>query len=585
MLRNQDRNRPARSELAQALAACRGAFYGTAVISGMSNVLMLTGAMFMLEIYDRVLPSRSMPTLVGLLILVAALFAALGVLDAIRGRILVRIGGALDETLSGRVYDTLVRLPLRTGARNDGTQPLRDLDSIRSYLSGLGPVALFDLPWIPLYLAICFAFHPLIGLAALGGAIVLIVLTLLTEMLMRAPTKAATEAAVIRNGLAEASRRNAEALIAMGMASRIAEQWNEANRQYMHSQREASDLGGGLGAISKVLRMMLQSGVLAVGAYLVIHQEASAGIIIAGSILSARALAPVDLAIANWKGFVAARQSWQRLNKLLTALPAQPAPMKLQTPIHRLTVEGVSASPPGVQKIVVQDISFELDAGQGLGVIGPSGSGKSSLVRLLVGVWRPVRGTVRLDGAALDQWAPDALGRHVGYLPQDVELMAGTVAQNISRFERDADTEAVIAAAKAVGVHDLIVHLPAGYDTPIGEQGSALSAGQAQRIALARAVYRDPFLVVLDEPNSNLDSEGEEALTRAILGIRERMGIVIVVAHRPSAIAGVDRLLMMSQGKAQAIGPKDEVLSRVLQRPLSMPRPLKVVPDAGSAGA
>ena len=585
MLRNQDRNRPARSELAQALAACRGAFYGTAVISGMSNVLMLTGAMFMLEIYDRVLPSRSMPTLVGLLILVAALFAALGVLDAIRGRILVRIGGALDETLSGRVYDTLVRLPLRTGARNDGTQPLRDLDSIRSYLSGLGPVALFDLPWIPLYLAICFAFHPLIGLAALGGAIVLIVLTLLTEMLMRAPTKAATEAAVVRNGLAESSRRNAEALIAMGMASRIAEQWNEANRRYMHSQREASDLGGGLGAISKVLRMMLQSGVLAVGAYLVIHQEASAGIIIAGSILSARALAPVDLAIANWKGFVAARQSWQRLNKLLTALPAQPAPMKLQTPIHRLTVEGVSASPPGVQKIVVQDIGFELDAGQGLGVIGPSGSGKSSLVRLLVGVWRPVRGTVRLDGAALDQWAPDALGRHVGYLPQDVELMAGTVAQNISRFERDADTEAVIAAAKAVGVHDLIVHLPAGYDTPIGEQGSALSAGQAQRIALARAVYRDPFLVVLDEPNSNLDSEGEEALTRAILGVRERMGIVIVVAHRPSAIAGVDRLLMMSQGKAQAIGPKDEVLSRVLQRPLSMPRPLKVVPDAGSAGA
>ena len=350
MLRNQDRNRPARSELAQALAACRGAFYGTAVISGMSNVLMLTGAMFMLEIYDRVLPSRSMPTLVGLLILVAALFAALGVLDAIRGRILVRIGGALDETLSGRVYDTLVRLPLRTGARNDGTQPLRDLDSIRSYLSGLGPVALFDLPWIPLYLAICFAFHPLIGLAALGGAIVLIVLTLLTEMLMRAPTKAATDAAVVRNGLAEASRRNAEALIAMGMASRIAEHWNEANRQYMHSQREASDLGGGLGAISKVLRMMLQSGVLAVGAYLVIHQEASAGIIIAGSILSARALAPVDLAIANWKGFVAARQSWQRLNKLLTALPAQPAPMKLQTPIHRLTVEGVSASPPGVPK-------------------------------------------------------------------------------------------------------------------------------------------------------------------------------------------------------------------------------------------
>ena len=581
-----ERNRsPVRSELAEALAACRGAFYGTALISGMSNILMLTGAMFMLEIYDRVLPSRSMPTLVGLLVLAAALFTALGILDAIRGRILVRIGGALDETLSGRVYDTLMRLPLRVGARSDGTQPLRDLDAVRSYLSGLGPVALFDLPWIPLYLAICFAFHPLIGFAALAGAIILIVLTLLTEILMRAPARAATEAAVARNGLAEASRRNAEALVAMGMAGHIAARWSEANRQYMRSQQEASDLGGGLGAISKVLRMMLQSGVLAVGAYLVIHQEASAGIIIAASILSARALAPVDLAIANWKGFVAARQSWQRLNRLLTMSPARLAPMQLQTPVHRLTVEAVSASPPGVPKIVVQDITFELEAGQGLGIIGPSGSGKSSLVRLLVGVWQPMRGNVRLDGAALDQWASDALGRHIGYLPQDVELLAGTVAENIARFEPDPDNEAVIAAAKAVGVHDLIVRLPGGYDTPIGEQGSALSAGQAQRVALARAVYRDPFLVVLDEPNSNLDSEGEEALTRAILGVRERMGIVIVVAHRPSAIAGVDRLLMMNQGKAQAIGPKDEVLSKVLQRPLAIPRPLKIVPESGSAGA
>jgi PrtD family type I secretion system ABC transporter len=581
-----DRNRsPVRSELAEALAACRGAFYGTALISGMSNILMLTGAMFMLEIYDRVLPSRSMPTLVGLLVLAATLFAALGILDAIRGRILVRIGGALDETLSGRVYDTLMRLPLRVGARSDGTQPLRDLDAVRSYLSGLGPVALFDLPWIPLYLAICFAFHPLIGFAALAGAIILIVLTLLTEILMRAPAKSATEAAVARNGLAEASRRNAEALVAMGMAGHIAARWSEANRQYMRSQQEASDLGGGLGAISKVLRMMLQSGVLAVGAYLVIHQEASAGIIIAGSILSARALAPVDLAIANWKGFVAARQSWQRLNRLLTMSPARSTPMQLQTPVQRLTVEAVSTSPPGVPKIVVQDITFELEAGQGLGIIGPSGSGKSSLVRLLVGVWQPVRGNVRLDGAALDQWASDALGRHIGYLPQDVELLAGTVAENIARFEPNPDNEAVIAAAKAVGVHDLIVRLPGGYDTPIGEQGSALSAGQAQRVALARAVYRDPFLVVLDEPNSNLDSEGEEALTRAILGVRERMGIVIVVAHRPSAIAGVDRLLMMNQGKAQAIGPKDEVLSKVLQRPLAIPRPLKIVPESGSAGA
>jgi len=577
---------PPRSELAAALASCRGAFIGTALISGMSNILTLAGAMFMLEIYDRVLPSRSLPTLVGLVVLVAGLFTALGILDAIRGRILARIGGALDETLSGRVYDTLVRLPLLTGNRGDGLQPLRDLDAIRSYLSSLGPVALFDLPWIPLYLAICFAFHPLIGFTALGGAIILIGLTVLTEMLLRAPTKTATEAAVSRNGLAETSRRNAEALTAMGMVGRIAERWSEANRQYMSSQRRASDVGGGLGAIAKVLRMMLQSGVLAVGAYLVIHGEATAGIIIAGSILSARALAPVDLAIAHWKGFVAARQSWHRLTRLLSALPAPVARMQLEAPAHSLSVENVSVVPPGAQRAVVQDVGFKLEAGQGLGIIGPSGSGKSSLVRLLVGVWHPARGGVRLDGATLDQWSPDALGRHVGYLPQDVELLSGTVAQNIARFEAKPDSKAVIAAAKEVGVHDLIVTLPQGYDTPVGEQGTALSAGQAQRVALARAVYRNPFLVVLDEPNSNLDSEGDEALTHAILGVRERKGIVIVVTHRPSAIAGVDQVLVMSKGRMQTFGPKDEILPKVLQRPAApAPRSLKVVPESGSAGA
>jgi len=545
---------------------------------------MLAGAMFMLEVYDRVLPSRSLPTLVGLVILVAGVFTALGLLDAVRGRILARIGGALDESLSGRVYDTLIRLPLLTGSRSDGLLPLRDLDAIRSYLSGLGPVALFDLPWIPLYLAICFAFHPLIGFTALGGAVILIALTITTEMLMRAPTKAATDAAIQRNGLAETSRRNAEALTAMGMVGRIAERWSEANRKYMQSQRRASDVSGGLGAISKVLRMMLQSGVLAVGAYLVIHQEATAGIIIAGSILSARALAPVDLAIANWKGFVAARQSWKRLNALLSSLPMAMARTELEAPRHNLFVDGVSAGPPGAQKAVVHDIRFKLEAGQGLGIIGPSGSGKSSLARLVVGVWHPARGTVCLDGATLDQWSPEALGHHVGYLPQDVELLGGTVAQNISRFDPKPDSKAIIAAAKEVGVHDLIVTLPQGYDTPVGEQGAALSAGQAQRVALARAVYGNPFLVVLDEPNSNLDSEGDEALTQAILGIRERKGIVIVVTHRPSAIAGVDQILVLNKGQMQTFGPKDEVLPKVLQRPAPPPRSLKIVPESGSAG-
>ena len=572
-----------RSELAQALASCRGAFVATALMSGMSNTLMLTGAIFMLEIYDRVLPSRSIPTLVALVILAGGLFLAQGLLDMIRGRVLVRIGARLDEELSGRVYETIVRLPLKVGNRSDGLQQLRDLDSVRSFLSGPGPTALFDLPWLPIYLAICFAFHPYIGLAALVGAIVLGCLTFMTEILTREPTRASTGFATTRSALAEASRRNAEAMKAMGMVPRIAALWQEANRKYMASQQQAADVSGGFGSMSKALRMMLQSGVLAVGAYLVINQQATGGIIIAGAILSARALAPVDLAIANWRGFVAARQSWQRLTKLLAALPPQAVPMALQPPQKNLVVEGVTVAPPGSERIVVHDVSFNLQSGHGLGIIGPSGSGKSSLARMLIGVWLPVRGRIRLDGASLEQWPPDILGACIGYLPQDVELLAGTVAQNIARFATPVDADAVISAATAAGVHELIVNLPDGYETQVGEGGTALSAGQAQRVALARALYGDPFLVVLDEPNSNLDSEGDEALSRAIMSVRARGGVIIVVAHRPSAIASVDQLLMMSQGRAQAFGPKEEVLARVVQRDGSGPRPLKVIPEAGAA--
>lgn len=573
-------NQP-RSELAEALSACRGAFVAVGAFSGMSNVLMLTGAMFMLEVYDRVLPSRSVPTLVVLLALAAGLYAAQGGLDLIRGRVLVRIGESLDQALSARVYDAVVRLALVAGDRGDGVQPLRDLENVRGFLWGFGPVALFDLPWMPIYLAVCFLFHPYIGWAALGGAIVLCSLTLLTELFTRAPMRRAAETAKIRNALAEASRRNAEALVAMGMAERLGARWLAANQSCAEHSRRASDAGGGLGAISKVLRMVLQSGVLAVGAWLVIHQEASAGIIIAGSIVSARALAPVDLAIAHWKGFVAARQSWQRLTKLLALVPGQKAPMPLDPPARTLTIENASVIPPGGRKPVVQDVTLTLEAGKGLGIIGPTASGKSSLVRMMVGVWPAARGVVRLDGATLNQWAPEALGAHIGYLPQKVELFTGTVAQNIARFDATATPEAVIAAAKAAGVHDLIVNLPDGYETEIGDHGGALSAGQAQRIALARALYRDPFLVVLDEPNASLDAEGDEALTQAILGVRARGGVVVVVAHRPSAIAGVDLVLVMSRGRVQHLGPKDEVLAKALMRPTLVPRPFKVVTEPG----
>ena len=571
-----------RSELGEALRTCRSAFVGVGVMSCMINVLYLTGSLFMLEVYDRVLPSRSVPTLVGLAVLAAGLYLAQGVLDLLRGRILGRIGTALDESLNRRVFETMVRLPLVVGSRNEGLQPLRDLDNVRSFLGGLGPGAFFDLPWLPFYLAICFAFHVMIGLTALVGAIILVSLTLVTEYMSRAPAREATGLAARRNDLATTSRRNAEVLVAMGMSGRLTGRWSQANQSYLDGNQRASDIAGGLGAIAKVLRMTLQSAVLAVGAYLVINQQATAGVIIAGSILSARALAPVDLAIAHWKSFVAARQSWHRLNRLLEQMPARAEQMQLQDPSSRLAVEAVSIVPPGDQKVIVQDITFTLEAGHGLGVIGPSGSGKSSLARALVGVWQPFRGKVRLDGAALDQWSPDILGRHIGYLPQDVELFAGTVAQNISRFDPDAGSDAIIMAAKEAGVHQIIIKMRDGYDTQVGEQGTALSAGQAQRVALARALYGDPFLIVLDEPNSNLDTEGDEALTRAIRGARERGAIVVVVAHRPVGIEAVDQLLVLKDGRMQAFGPKEQVLGQVLQR-VAPPTPIKIVSEGGVA--
>jgi PrtD family type I secretion system ABC transporter len=575
-----------KSELAAALKSCRGSFLGVGLVSSMTNVLMLTGPFFMLELYDRVLPSRSVPTLIGLGALAAVLFAFQGLLEWIRGRILVRIGGALDETLSLRVHDALVRMPLKGKVTGDGLQPLRDLDQVRSFLSSPGPMALFDFPWIPFYLGICFLFHVWIGLAATIGGLILVFLTYLTEVRTRGPAKAAVTFAATRNALAEAGRRNAEVLQAMGMAGRVGAVWARSNGEYMASQRRATDVAGGLGALSKVLRLALQSAVLGLGGYLAIRQEATAGIIIASSILTARALAPVELAIANWKGFVAARQSWRRLTELLILLPAREEPMALAAPSAELLVEAVSLAPPGGRTFVVRDVSFALKAGNGLGIIGPSAAGKSSLVRGLVGVWAPVQGTIRLDGAALDQWSCEGLGRHIGYLPQDVELFDGTVAENIARFHAEADPTAIIAAAKQAGVNDLILRLPQGYETRIGEGGMALSAGQRQRVALARALYGDPFLVVLDEPNSNLDHEGEEALTKAISGVRTRGGIVIVVSHRASALASVDLMLVMKEGKTQVFGPRDEVMAKLIRRfpaPVAPATPLRVVAESGQA--
>lgn len=543
-------------------------------MSGVVNVLALTGSFFMLQVYDRVIPGRSVPTLIGLAVFAGTLFVFQGVLELIRSRLLVRIGMALDARVSGQVYTALMRLPLRTKLPGDGLQSLRDLDQVRSFLSSTGPTALFDLPWMPLYLIICFLFHFWIGMTALAGAIVLASLTLLAEVRTREPAKRANSQAAARNTLAEATRRNAEALQAMGFGARIAERWAGVNADYLNTNATASDLAGTLGTISKVLRMMLQSGILAIGAYLVIHQEATAGIMIASSIMMSRALAPVELAIAHWKGFVSARQAWTRLSQLLAMLPQTATSVSLPAPVSALAVESISVTPPGERRVVVQDVGFALEKGAGLGVVGPSASGKSSLVRAIAGIWLPIRGTVRLDGATLDQWSPEELGNHIGYLPQDVQLFDGTIAENIARFESRPPSDKILAAAQAAGVHDLVVHLPEGYETRIGEAGAALSAGQRQRVALARALYGDPFLVILDEPNSNLDAEGEAALAAAIEEVRARGGIAVVVAHRPSALASLDQVLVMANGRVQAFGPKNEVLGKVT-RPGGVP--LKVV--------
>lgn len=571
-----------RSQIAAVLSSYRTAFLAIGLFSGLINILMLTGSLFMLQIYDRVLPSRSVPTLLALAALVVILYLIQGVLEFIRGRVLGRIGTSLDTELGGRAFDGAISLPLKGKASTDGLQPLRDIDQIRGFLSGNGPAALFDLPWMPLYLIICFAFHFWIGITALAGAIILISLTLATEALTRKPSQAAVSSGSDRLMLAEACQRNIEALRAMGMIGRLRTVWQSTSDQHLVAQQRVSDIAGSLGAASRVLRMILQSAVLGVGAYLVIIQEATPGIIIASSILVSRALAPVELAIANWRGFVASRQSAKRLAELISQDQDQSERTNLPDPRESLSVEALSVAPPGQQRLVVQDISFQLKHGQGLGIIGPTASGKSSLARAIVGVWPPTRGQIRIDVAGLDQWAPESLGRHIGYLPQDVELFEGTVAENICRFAPDANGESIIKAAREADVHELVLRLPAGYDTRIGEAGRGLSAGQRQRIALARALYGEPFLIVLDEPNSNLDSEGEEALAQGMLSARARGAIVIVIAHRPSALRAVDHVLAIANGKLQAFGPKDDVLRKVLQPPGS---PLQATKTMANEGA
>ncbi|MFG1359624.1 type I secretion system permease/ATPase [Xanthobacter pseudotagetidis] len=556
-------NTRAASDLpSRALARCRGAFAAVGAFSAVVNVLMLTGSLYMLQVYDRVLPSHSLPTLVALSLIVMALYAVQGLFDALRQRILGRIAVALDQDLSGPVVAAILRAPLRRRDDGRGMQLSRDLDTVRSFLSGLGPTALFDLPWMPLYLFACFLLHPYLGWTLVAGALLLVGLTLITEWRTRRPVREAAQSGAERAVLLEAARRNAEVVAALGMEKPMLARLEARGAGYLAVQQRAADIAGGLGALSKVLRFMLQSAMLGVGAWLVISGLASPGVMIASSVIASRALAPIELAIQSWRPFLAARQSWSRLRQALTD-EDRARPVAPERAHRRLSLEQVAVAPPGAAA-VVQNVSFAVDAGHALGIIGPSASGKSTLARALVGVWPVLRGELRLDGATLDQWPDEVRGAMIGYLPQDVELFDGTVAENIARFDPGAAEADVLAAAKAAGAYEMILRLADGFATRIGEGGSTLSGGQRQRVALARALYGEPFLVVLDEPNSSLDAEGEGALNAAIKGIRARGGIAVVVAHRPTALAACDLVLAMAQGQVQAFGPKEEVLRKTL---------------------
>jgi len=537
---------------------------GVAVFSGVINLLTLSGSLYMLQVYDRVIPSRNVATLVGLSLIVLLAYVAQGYFDALRTRMLSRIGTLFDVSLQEPIHLALATLPLRGVKPVLTHQPLRDLDQVRAFLSGIAPTAFLDMPWIPIFLIALFLFHPVIGITAMVGAGAIVAMTFLTERQSRGAAQIAMESSAQRQVLADATRQNAEVIRALGMTRRFTARWSRANERFLQENVRATDVYANLGAGAKVLRYVLQSAMLGAGAYLVVIGQASGGIMIASSIMMGRALAPIEVALSTWKQLVAARQGIARLREILKTTAAPPVPpVVLPRPQRELSVQDLAIAAPGSDRMIVSNVSFSLKAGMGLALLGASASGKTSLTKALVGVWPAIRGAVRLDGAALHQWSHDDLGRHIGYLPQDVALFDGTVAENIARFDDKATSDAILKAARVAGAHEMIVRLPDGYSTRIGEGGMSLSAGQRQRLGLARAVFGDPFLVVLDEPNANLDADGETALTRAIEILRNGRCIVIVVSHRPSSLSALNMAMVLYEGRAIAFGPREEVFARV----------------------
>lgn len=578
---------PGAGVLGRALRRHLGTFATVAGLTALLNVLLLGGSIYMMLVYDSALPSASVPSLLFLFSGVTLVYLLQGLLETTRAGLLTDLGSAVDEELTPHVQHAMAKRLLGGGAIDgDGLTPMRDLDQIRGFLASAGPAAFFDLPWILFFLAVLGLLHPWLGLATLAGALVMVGITYATHLSARAPSKALAGVTAARFAAAERVVHHAETLAALGMLGRAQQRIGAIHGHYLTAQEQLATLVGRFGGASRTFRMFLQSGVLTVGALLVLSGQASAGVIFASSILSGRALGPIDVAIANWRGFAGAQAAWRRLSALLAAHPVAARPgLALPYPRRELSVTALSVAAPGGERLVLQGIDLRLAAGDVLGVIGPSAAGKSSFARALLGLWAPVRGSVRYDGATPDQWEWDRLGAVIGYLPQTVELFDGTIAENIARFDPHGQAGTIIDAARLAGVHELIVTLPQGYDTRVGHNGAGLSAGQRQRIGLARALYGNPFLIVLDEPNSNLDLAGEQALAAAIAASRARGAIVVVITHRSAILNQASHVLLLRDGRAAAFGPREQVLARLEEAAKAPPAPATLDRAAAPAPA
>ena len=535
------------------------------VFSVFVNLLMLTGPLYMLQVYDRVLSSRSEATLIALTALVTFLFLMMGVLDHLRGRVMARVGARFQDGLDGRVFQAHLRRAAASPGGAGGRTPLRDVEAVQRLLSSPVFLALFDAPWTPVFLFAIFIFHPLLGWLAVGGGAVLIAIAVLNQMFTAGPMQSSQQATARAENTAQQLASDAELVHSLGMRGSAFTRWQGARGQSLHESVAHSDRAGLFTVTTKTLRLFLQSAMLGLGAWLVLQNELTAGAMIAGSILLGRALAPIEMLVGQWQLVAAARKGRRAVIELLSDVPPEREKHPLPRPQAHLVAENLTIFPPGAPQASLRGVSFALRPGQAMGVIGPSGAGKTSLAKALTGVWLPAGGRVRLDTATLDQYDPDVLGSYIGYLPQTVTLFDGTIAENIARLSPDPDPAAVVAAAKKAAAHEMITDQPKGYDTPVSAVGGRLSGGQVQRIGLARAMYGDPVLLVLDEPNSNLDNEGTEALNRAIASHKERGGAVIIIAHRPAAIKECEILLLLRDGMRAAFGPRDEVLRETVK--------------------